>query len=101
MEKRENLINIIYTSKNEKEALSAWETLKTMDAEEDNDVIFWLIIAAKINFGIAHEKVIEKAWNDMLERGIKKPEITLYYLSINAPDPQREMARELLNKYIK
>lgn len=100
MTKRNEIIQIIYFGDDEMQSLLAWEEIKKIDLEEDSDCVFWSVIAIKRNGTLAHEKVREKAWNDMLKRGIKNPERTLYYLSVNASEPYNYEARDLLSKYI-
>lgn len=68
--------------------------------DKNKDVVFWFTIAAKIDGGNAPEIFREKAWEELLKRGIKEPEITLHYLSANAPEPFNFKARKLLDKYL-
>ncbi len=68
--------------------------------DKDKDTVFWFTIAAKINGSNAPESFREQAWVELLRRGIKEPEITLHYLSTNAPEPFNCEARELLDQYL-
>lgn len=71
----------------------AWRQILVLEKE---DWSFCSIIAAQRN-GIVPNEWKEKAWIELIRRGIKNKD-TLHYLAINAPAPWSEKARRLAEK---
>ena len=66
--------------------------------DKEKDTAFWFVIAVQVNCKYAPENFREQAWVELLKRGIKESELTLYYLSKNAPSPFKEEADKLIDR---
>lgn len=72
----------------------AWEQLLVI---EDN-IGFSIIIAAKYSWREFLEEYKERAWKELVKRGIENDEISLHYLRVNAPEPWNKRAAVLEEK---
>ena len=74
----------------EKQRQNAWQKLLLIE----NNSGFSAIIAAKYSWREFSKEYKEKAWQELLKRGIKNDEGHLDYLITNAPEPWKTEAEK-------
>jgi hypothetical protein len=74
-----------------------WEAWKKLLLIEDISG-FSVLIAAKYSWREFSKEYKEKAWQELLKRGIKNNLNHLHYLTINAPEPWCKKANKLKEK---
>lgn len=75
---------------------AAWQKLLLIE----NATGFAVLIAAEYSWRRVPSEYKEKAWKELLKKGIKKNMILLNYLSANAPEPWSGRSRNLKEKLL-